>query len=98
MPGANPDEGKLDVGERLASTGRDEGINLTQAVHRLLVPAIGRVAAIRRLPPGLELGELFAAEAELLLQLRPQGGKSERQRIPRSPRHLAGYRVDGGET
>ena len=44
-----------------------------QAVHRFLVPAIGRVGTTTspRVSPGLELGELVAAEAELLLQRGP---------------------------
>jgi hypothetical protein len=95
---AHPDEGQLDVGERPPSTVRDEGIHLTQPVPRPLVPTIGTVGTTpRRVSPGLELSELFAAEVELLLQRRAQGRKPKRQLTLRSPRQLRVRGLGGGE-
>ena len=78
----------------------DEGVHLMQAVHRFLVPAIGRVGTTTspRVFPGLELGELIAAEAELLLQRGPQFRKPEHQEVPRSSGRLRVTRPDRGET
>jgi hypothetical protein len=85
---AHPGEGQFDVGERSRSAGRQQCIHLAEGENRVPIPLVGQLSTIPGLlhPACVEQGELFAAEAALLLQRSVQGRKVIRQCIPPAPR------------
>jgi hypothetical protein len=83
-PCRHPDQGQFDLGKGSSGTRRNEGIHLTQSRFRFWihgVEAVGIDGPVIRPAVRVELSELFAAEATLLLQHIAQSGKPGHQHV-----------------